>query len=160
MRLDHDRYFAIMAKVASLRSTCLSRQIGAVLVDENNYVLSTGYNGPAKGYRNCSPCKRENFPSGSGLEQCMAIHAEQNALLQCPDVRRIHTIYVTISPCFTCIKLLMNTPCQRVVYVNTYPHPESELVWVESGRKWDKVQFPTKARDILESLSEIPKLIV
>ena len=157
MRLDRDHYFMVMAKVASLRSTCLSRQIGAVIVDCNHHLLSTGYNGPAKGQRDCNPCKRSHTDSGQGLDQCMAIHAEQNALLQCPDILRIDTVYVTISPCFTCTKLLLNTPCKRIVYMNTYPHPESEVEWLKVGRLWEQLKFPTKARGILERLSELAK---
>ena len=154
-RLDSDRYFMIMAKVASLRSTCRSRQIGAVLIDIDRHVLCTGYNGPAKGLNSCEPCRREDQESGSGLEKCMAIHAEQNALLQCPDIRRIDTLYVTVSPCFTCIKLLLNTPCRRIVFLSTYPHQESEKIWVETGRIWDQLHFPSRARGIIESLSKI-----
>jgi dCMP deaminase len=158
-RLSHDHYFMTMAKVASLRSTCKSRQVGSVLVDSNNYVLSTGYNGPAKGLNMCDPCKRADSGSGLNLDACMAIHSEMNALIQCPDIRRIDTIYVTISPCFTCLKLLLNTPCKRIVFINSYPHPESERIWKETGRAWDQLHFPTRARGILESLTKISEYL-
>jgi len=159
MRLDHDHYFIAIAKVVSLRSTCKSRQVGSVLVDANHFILATGYNGAASGVPECEPCRRAGTESGIGLEGCMAIHAEQNALLQCPDMRRIDTIYVTISPCFGCLKLLLNTPCKRICYINSYPNQESEDVWKEMGRVWQQIKFPTKARGILESLSKIPELI-
>ena len=159
MRLDHDHYFMLMAKVASLRSVCKSRQVGAVLVDVNNYILSTGYNGSPKGVPECDPCKRLGVESGYGLEGCMAVHAESNALLQCPDTRRIDTIYVTISPCFSCLKLLLNTTCKRICYINSYPNQESEDVWKEMGRQWEQIKYPTRARGILESLSRVPELM-
>jgi dCMP deaminase len=159
MRLSHEHYFMLIAKVASLRSVCKSRQVGAVLVDSNNYVLATGYNGPAKGVSECNPCRRLGVESGYGLEGCVAVHAESNALLQCMDIRKIDTLYVTISPCFGCLKLLLNTPCKRICYLNTYPNQESEDVWKELGRKWQQVKFPTRARCIVENLSKIAEFM-
>jgi dCMP deaminase len=159
-RLTHDQYFMTIAKAVSLRSVCQSRQIGAVLVDENNHILSTGYNGAASGVPECSPCKRLDVPSGLGLDGCMAVHAEANALLQCGDVRLIHTLYVTVSPCFNCLKMLLNTRCMHVVFLNSYPHPESELTWIEMGRRWTRVHYPTKVRGILESLSKMSKYLI
>lgn len=155
MRLNHDTYFMVMAKVASLRSVCRSRQVGAILVDINNYLLASGYNGPPKGIPECDPCKRVDIESGTGLDRCIATHSEANALLQCPDIQRIHSLYVTISPCFGCIKLLLNTPCQRIVFVNSYPNPESEIIWKDAGREWIQLRFPTKARSILENLTKL-----
>jgi len=127
-----------MAKVASVRSVCKSRQVGAVTVDIGHYVLSTGYNGPAKGTNECDPCKRLGIPSGQGLENCMAVHAEQNALLQCPDTRIIDTIYVSTAPCLTCVKLLLNTGCKRIVYVDEYETEGKEL-WEKSNRIWERI---------------------
>ena len=155
MRLSHDHYFMTIAKVVSLRSSCKSRQVGAILVDADHYVLSTGYNGAAKGVPECDPCRRTGTESGIGLEGCMAVHAESNALLQCLDTRRIDTIYVTISPCFSCLKLLLNTPCKRICYINSYPNQESEDVWKEMNREWVQVRMPTKARGIVENLSKL-----
>lgn len=71
------------------------------------------------------PCPGGQAPSGTGLDACQAIHAEQNALLQCPNVRAIHTAYVTCSPCVTCVKLLMNTGCQRIVFAEPYSHDQA-----------------------------------
>jgi deoxycytidylate deaminase len=53
------------------------------------------------------------FKSGEGLDVCQAIHAEQNALLQCKDVYDIETIYCTVSPCIHCVKLLLNYFCKK-----------------------------------------------
>lgn len=81
-------------------------------------------------------CAGANSPSGTNLEGCQAIHAEQNALLQCRDVYEIHTACVTTSPCVTCCKLLLNTSCERIIFANTYPHPEAKELWVRAGRHW------------------------
>jgi dCMP deaminase len=89
----------------------------------------------------------------------MAIHAEQNALLQCHDVTKINALYVTISPCFQCLKLMLNTPCKRIVFLNTYPNPEAEIIWRETGRVWDQIKFPSRARGILEMLPRMSEYI-
>jgi dCMP deaminase len=82
-------------------------------------------------------CSGAHAPSGQGLDGCQAIHAEQNALLQCRDVYSIHTCYVTASPCVTCVKLLMNTGCRRIVFSEEYPHAESRRLWMTNpSREW------------------------
>lgn len=65
-------------------------------------------------------CPGAQARSGTDLDLCGAIHAEQNALLQCSDVYRIKTCYVTASPCMTCMKLLLNTSCTQIVYAQEY----------------------------------------
>lgn len=84
-------------------------------------------------------CPGANAPSGQGLDACQAIHAEQNALLQCRDVYAIHTAYVTASPCITCCKLLLNTSCERIVFLTPYPHPEAKALWEGAGREWSRL---------------------
>ena len=123
------------------------------LVDEAGSVLSTGCNGPARGELHCIevPCGGAKLPSGQGLDSCEAVHAEQNAIMQCRDVMKIRTCYCTTAPCVHCIKLLMNTSCQRVVFMDDYPHSEkSRELWekVNSGRFWDKYE-PSEARATL-----------
>ena len=84
-------------------------------------------------------CSGASAPSGQSLDACQAIHAEQNAMLQCRDVYSIHTAYVTASPCMTCIKLLLNTTCERIVFVEEYPHPEARKLWESAGRAWEQL---------------------
>lgn len=138
MRPTHDEYFLDMAKLVSTRGTCARRKVGCVLVNSRHHVIATGYNGVPSGSPHCTdtPCAGANAPSGKGLELCEAIHAEQNALLQCHDVYSIDTCYCTASPCITCIKLLLNTSCQRIVFISEYPHPQSKVLWVAAGRTW------------------------
>ena len=85
-------------------------------------------------------CAGAEAPSGQQLDACQAIHAEQNAMLQCRDVYAIHTAYVTASPCITCCKLLLNTSCQRIVFLEAYPHPAAEALWLSAGRRWDRLE--------------------
>ena len=138
MRPDKDLYFLTIVEAVALRASCMRRSVGCVLVDEHYHILSTGYNGPASGLTDCQDglCAREQAKSGEGLDSCGAIHAEQNALLQCPNTKSIYTAYVTASPCITCIKLLMNTSCKRIVFLEAYPHPKSEELWKGLGREW------------------------
>jgi len=140
MRPDIDSYFMSMAILVSSRASCSRRKVGCILVNSRNHVLATGYNGPASGQPNCyvHPCAGAGLPSGEGLHLCEAIHAEQNALLQCRDAWTISTAYVTASPCTTCLKLLLNTTCERIVFLEEYPHPEAKELWTRAGREWFK----------------------
>lgn len=69
---------------------------------------------------------------------CEATHAEQNALLQCHDTDRIAVCYTTTSPCIQCVKLLANTNCRRIVFLDEYPHEHAKRLWLSLGRSWEK----------------------
>lgn len=135
-RPNTDVYMMGLAMMAALRATCSRRAVGCVLTNTLNHVVATGYNGPPRGMVHCSSviCPGISAASGQQLDGCMAIHAEQNALLQCPDTRDIVRCYVTTQPCLTCTKLLLNTSCKEIVYLEPYPHAIAEKIWIESGR--------------------------
>ncbi len=146
-RLSIDEWALMLAEVTALRSTCARRQVGCVLVDSSGRVLSTGYNGVARGVPHCNErtqngflhaCSGANAASGEDLDNCRAIHAEQNALLQCKDVDKIYACYVTTSPCVTCAKLLLNTTCQKIIFSERYAHDgEARKLWEEAARgRW------------------------
>jgi dCMP deaminase len=124
-----------MARLAGLRSTCARRAVGCVLIDEHNVVLATGYNGVHRGAKHCIThnCAGAGLPSGTGLSTCEAIHAEQNALMQCADIFRIRTAYVTASPCVMCMRMLANTGVMRIAFLEEYPHEESYRIARISG---------------------------
>jgi dCMP deaminase len=122
-----DEYFMQMAQVVSGRSTCLRRQVGAVIVKDKQ-ILSTGYNGSPTGLTHCAQtgCLRQKLgiPSGERTEICRAVHAEQNALVQAAK----HgvsidgaDIYTTVQPCVLCTKLIINSGIKRVIYATPYP---------------------------------------
>lgn len=150
MRPSRDQWAMILAMETARRSTCLRRQVGCVLLNRRGHVLATGYNGVAAGMPHCNDVDLEGFTtnphpwacqaahaaSGSQLEGCEAIHAEQNALLQCRDVYDIEECFVTASPCITCTKLLLNTSCQRIIFIEAYPHPAAADLWRRAGREW------------------------
>jgi dCMP deaminase len=135
-RLSKDEYFSQLALLVARRSTCARRSVGCVLVSHRGHILGTGYNGVPRGHTHCTDvrCPGASLPSGTGLDVCEAIHAEQNALLQCKDVEQIDTAYVTAMPCMTCTKLLLNTSCRRIVYVDPYPHEAAKQLWTKNGR--------------------------
>lgn len=137
-RPSSEAYFLGIALLAATRGTCARRRVGCVLVSERKHILATGYNGVARGRTHCVdvPCPGAGLPSGSGLDKCEAIHAEQNALLQCRDIYAIDTVYCTASPCVHCVKLLLNTSAKRIVFIEPYPHSDSEKLWMSADRKW------------------------
>lgn len=137
--MTRDAWAMAMAHITAMRSTCIRRNVGCVLLNAQGHVIATGYNGVASGRPHCNeghPCAGSKAESGKDLDACEAIHAEQNALLQCRDVREIDTCYVTTSPCITCLKLLLNTPCKRIVFSQFYAHSESLKLWENAGRIW------------------------
>jgi len=139
MRPDTITYFLKMAVLVSTRSTCVRRSVGCVLTNHRNHVIATGYNGVAAKLPHCVNCKR-NSRSGEDLDKCMATHAETNALLQCPDVYSIKTVYVTVSPCIHCLKLLMNTSAEEIIFLHEYPGSDfCRELWESANRKWTYV---------------------
>lgn len=126
-RPSWDAYFMHIANVVSHRSTCLRRQVGAVLVLDKR-ILATGYNGAPSGLRHCAEvgCLREDndVPSGERHELCRGLHAEENAMLQAARYGiQIEgaTVYSTHVPCVMCTKMLINSGIERVAAQKPYP---------------------------------------
>lgn len=116
-----DTYFLVLAENVKLRSSCVRRQVGAVIVNDN-CLLTTGYNGTPRGIPNCNEggCPRCNSktPSGTGLDECLCVHAEINAIAQAARYGiRIEgsTLYCTLYPCKDCAKTMINAGIVRVV---------------------------------------------
>lgn len=126
-RPSWDEYFMEIAAVIARRSTCLRRQVGAVIVKDKR-LLTTGYNGAPQGLAHCREvgCLREarHIPSGQNHELCRGTHAEQNAIVQAA----LHgvaiggsTLYCTHQPCSACTKMIINAGIKRIVFENAYP---------------------------------------
>ena len=134
-------FIKIAVDVASM-GTCARRNVGCVLVDDRNFILSTGMNGVPPKWPHCKsfdsdpgfPCLGSNSPPGTDLDRCVAAHAEINALLHCADIRRIRTVYCTTSPCINCVKALLVTWAVDIVFLQEYPHPEARELWVRHSR--------------------------
>ena len=137
-RESSDFYFLKMALLVAERGTCVRRKVGSVFVNKKNHVIATGYNGNPSGFIHCidKPCSGANSKSGTDLDKCEAIHAEQNALLQCKDVHEIDRIYCTLSPCIHCIKLLLNTSTKHIIFCEEYIQRDAKKLWILGGRDW------------------------
>jgi dCMP deaminase len=128
-----------MAILAAKRSTCLRRQVGAVLVKDNQ-ILSTGYNGSPKGISHCAEvgCLRQTnaVPSGQMHEICRGVHAEQNAIIQAGlngSSTRGATLYCTHQPCSICARLIINAEIRTIYISETYPDALAEQLFREAG---------------------------
>ena len=131
------RSWMLTARAQSALATCVRRKVGCVLVDRAGMVMSTGYNGTPRGQRHCTsvPCAGASCEPGTGLDLCEAIHAEQNALIQCRDHLSIEAAYVTAFPCMHCVKMLLNTSCQSIYYAEPYAHDKAVDVWTMANRR-------------------------
>jgi len=128
-----------IADLVAQRSTCIRRQVGAVIVKDKN-ILATGYNGAPRGLAHCAEvgCLRARFkvPSGEKHELCRGLHAEQNAIIQAA----YHgvgisgaTVYTATYPCVICAKMIINAGIVRIVYREPYDDHLSEQLLSEAG---------------------------
>lgn len=129
-RISKDEYYLLIASAVAKRSTCIRRQYGAVII-KNDEILSTGYNGAARGETNCCDtgiCWREanNIPHGEQYEKCVAVHAEQNAIISAARRDIIGgTLYLAgfdrngelarPAPCVICARLIKNAGIKQIV---------------------------------------------
>lgn len=127
-RPNWDEYFLRMLPLIASRTTCLSRKVGAIIT-MNNRIVATGYNGPPPGQPHCGDlfgqCYRrmKGFKSGERLDLCRAVHAEENAILQCAkDGLSIKgaTLYLPVMCCYHCSKLVVSVGIKRLVYIEDF----------------------------------------
>ena len=139
-RIDADDYFLQMASLVAERATCRRRKVGCVLVDSEKHIVATGYNGVPTQFPHCldNPCEGANSASGEELDKCLAVHAEQNALLQLRSNDTL-TAYLTITPCITCAKMIANSRIKRIVSKVMYVQPEAMKILSTAKIKVDIV---------------------
>lgn len=141
-----DKRFMDVACLVGSWSSCIreNRQVGAVIT-KNHRILATGYNGAPAGVKNCverGECLRDKLgiKSGTMLEMCYGMCAEQNAIAQaaklgiCVDGG---TIYVTHRPCPVCTRMIINAGIKRIVYKDDYPNDFSLSLIKEAGIELD-----------------------
>ncbi|NLC67959.1 MAG: cytidine deaminase [Clostridiaceae bacterium] len=127
MRPTWEEYFMEIVELIKTRSTCLRRQVGALIVKDKR-ILATGYNGAPMGCKHCTQvgCLRQQLgiPSGERHELCRGIHAEQNAIIQAAysgvSVKG-GTLYVTTQPCILCAKMIVNAGIRKIIFKGDYP---------------------------------------
>jgi dCMP deaminase len=122
-RPSFDEIYMELAEKLALRSHCVKAKVGAVLTKETR-IVSLGYNGPPAGTHNCDTewpetgCPRDSKGSCS-----LALHAEQNAILYATKNNvgiQDTTLYVTLSPCIACARVIYTTGIKKVFYKNSY----------------------------------------
>lgn len=145
-RPSWDEYFMEMAELTAKRSTCMRRHVGAVIV-KDSHAIATGYNGAPHGIMHCEDrggCIRQqlNVPSGQRHELCMALHAEQNAIIQAAVMGNSvdgGTIYITHQPCAICAKMILNAGIKRIVVREGYPDELASSILDEAGINVEKL---------------------
>jgi dCMP deaminase len=122
-RPDFDDIYMELAVNLARRSHCIKRHVGAVLTKDTR-IISIGYNGPPSGTHNCDVewpgvgCPRDSKGGCS-----LAIHAEQNAILYAVKNQTSvegATLYITLSPCLACARIIFSMKITRVIYLNSY----------------------------------------
>ena len=140
----YDRAYLRMATEWAKLSYCERRQVGAIIV-KNNIIIADGFNGTPSGFENC--CEDSN-----GRTHWYVLHAEANAILKLAKSNnrgQNSTLYITLSPCKDCSKLILQAGIKRVVYIKGYKDSEGidflskagiEIVQIENPFEQDEDQ--------------------
>ncbi len=123
MKPSYDDIYMELAEKLALRSHCVKAQVGAVLTKDTR-IVSLGYNGPPAGTHNCDEeFPTDGCPRDSKGSCSLALHAEQNAILYAVKNNTAiegSTLYVTLSPCISCARVIYTTGIKRVLFKNSY----------------------------------------
>ena len=141
-------YFMDIAFLVASRSTCIRREVGALIVKDKR-ILATGYNGAPTGIKHCidTGCLRQklNIPSGEKHELCRGIHAEQNAIIQAA----LHGVsikgavfFCTNQPCSICTKMIINAGIKKIYYSVAYSDPMADEMLKEAGIELIRIKMP------------------
>lgn len=155
-RLDKINYYLDIAETVALRSTCLRKLYGCVIV-KNDEIVSTGYSGAPRGRPNCSDlgkcAKKDLFPDvrHAGYDACRSVHSEQNAIISASRERMIgstlylvgiraddHNVYEEgAKPCLMCERFIINAGIEKVIVRKS--KTEYEIIYVEDLIKHDPI---------------------
>jgi dCMP deaminase len=143
-------YFLEVADLVATRSTCLRRQVGAVLVRDKR-IISTGYNGAPRKLKHCSEvgCIRSenDIPSGQRYELCRGVHAEQNAIINAAyyGISTQDTVmYCTHQPCIICARIMINAGVVKVVHRGDFQDDVALELMKEAGIELVVVEKPNR----------------
>ncbi|MEP0985598.1 dCMP deaminase family protein [Ekhidna sp.] len=156
---EFDDIFMELAVNLAKRSHCIKRHVGAVLTKDTR-IISIGYNGPPSGTHNCDVewpdhgCPRDSKGSCS-----LALHAEQNAILYAvknkTDVEGA-TLYVTLSPCIACARIIYTMKIEKVIYLKSYA--EYKGIPTDEGVEFLR-KFGVEAEKYEGSLDNVSELV-
>lgn len=117
--ISWEEYFMKMCNIIKLRSKDLKRQVGSILVSNDNRIISTGYNGLKSG-------SNDNIDwNDRELVHLLVLHSEMNCLLYSESKFENTTLYSTLSPCNTCIKLIASSGVKKIIFEDKYKDFES-----------------------------------
>lgn len=122
-RPSYDEIYMNLASQLAKRSHCVKMQVGAVIAKDTR-IVSLGYNGPPAGTHNCDEEWPETGCPRSEKGGCsLALHAEENAILYAAKNKvdlEGATLYITLSPCLPCARMIYTTRIKKVIYLNSY----------------------------------------
>ncbi len=134
-QLKYDRAYLRLATSWAELSHCMRKKVGAIIV-KDGMIISDGYNGTPSGFDNC--CENE-----LGETQWYVLHAEANAILKVAKSTNNcsgATLYLTLSPCKDCSKLVIQSGIKRVVFQNGYKDPEGINFLVQAGIDVEQIE--------------------
>ena len=131
-----DSLYLRMASVWSENSHCNRSKVGWLIVKDRQ-IISDGYNGTPSGFPNeCEDCNNNTLPT--------VLHAEANAITKIAKSANSaegSTLYVTLSPCFDCAKLIIQAGIKRIVYSEEYRKTDSFKLFEEAGIEIKKIEI-------------------
>lgn len=137
---NHDKQYMQMAEIWATNSYAERNQVGALIV-KDNMIISDGYNGTPAGFDN--RCEIE-MPDGTLTTKPEVLHAEANAITKIAKSTQSSdgsTLYVTLSPCPECAKLIIQSGIKRVVYKNLYRKTEGIDLLERAGIKVERIEY-------------------
>ena len=148
MIISWDEYFMGLAHLSALRSKDPNTQVGCCIVDNDNKVVSIGYNGMPRG------CKDEDMPWAregdfKKTKYAYVVHAELNAILNSPRSLKGCTLYVSLFPCNECAKAIIQAGIKKVVYESdkycgTDGNVVSKRLFDETGVVYEQLPYEVK----------------
>lgn len=162
LRPTWDTYFMQLSDLAAKRSNCMKRRVGCILTKDCR-VIATGYNGTPRGLRNCNEggCERCNggAPCGTGLDRCLCMHAEENALLEAGRGSVVYdngvVLYCNTCPCLGCAIKIIQQGVKEVVYSRSYGMDQmTAKVFKEAGVKLRQHSPPSTIIELRTDIEE------
>ena len=138
-QIQYDKVYMRMAKILSELSYAERNKVGCLIVSPKGQIISQGYNGTPTGYDNCCEYQDEN---GNLVTKKEVLHAESNAISKCAkwlSSTEDATLYVTLSPCFECAKVIIQAGIKRVCYNELYRNTEGLEFLKKNGIQIDQI---------------------
>lgn len=157
LRPSWDTYFMSLAKLAAERTNCMKRRVGCVIA-RNKRMVATGYNGTPSGVKNCMEggcgrCNGARNNQGVGLDLCLCLHAEENAIIEAGRERcEGGTLYTNVFPCILCSKKIVQSGISRIVFEKHYATDGASENLLRAG---NVIVDPFKRQDVSRTLEEV-----